>query len=143
MTATLIPPAAKSTVDSVREGLADIRDRVADIEAMPDWDKLAQMPGHLVDRATGRNRRPRWPFVALGVLAIVGIAVGVAMFVTNRNSFQNIEDLENEEDGVWTPGGNTHKAPTSHVASTAETTNESFPASDPMPSSMSPGIGRG
>jgi hypothetical protein len=141
MTATQLPPAAKSTMDAVREGLADIRDRVSDIEAMPDWDALAEIPGHLVDRATGRNRRPRWPFVALGVLAVVGIAFGVAMFMWNRSTTPSLEELENSEDGVWTPGGTTRKASTSHTASMAETTADSFPASDPMSSSLSPGVG--
>ena len=70
MTATLLPPAAKSTMDAVRDGLADIRDRVSDLEALPDfdklnlpdWDKVAHNTQDLFDRATGRKRRrPGWP----------------------------------------------------------------------------------
>ena len=140
MTATLLPPAARSTLESVREGLADIRDRVADIEAMPDWDKLAELPGHLVDRATGRNRRPRWPFLALGVLGIVGLAVGVAMFAMNRGFFQSQAESEtNDEDGR-TLDGTEAGASTDHAAST-EFGGHSFPASDPIVSPMTPGLG--
>ena len=142
MTATLLPPAARSTVDAVRDGLADIRDRVADIESMPDWDKLAELPGHLVDRATGRNRGPRWPLVALGVLGIVGLAVGVAMFAMNRGYFRSPADSEEiEEGGTWSPDGTTAGASTSHAAGIPEPGGHSFPASDPIVSPMSPGLG--
>jgi len=142
MTATAqLPPAAKATVDTVREGLADIRDRLAELDG-PDWQTIAEVPQQLVDKATGRNRRPRWPFVALGVLAVVGLAVGVAMFMMNRSSMEQMsDDLESEEDGVWTPGGSTHKAPTTHRSSMPEMDAQSFPASDAIQTPMSPSVG--
>jgi hypothetical protein len=148
MTATLLPPAAKSTMDAVREGLADIRDRVSDIEALPefdkltlpDWDKVAHNTQDLIDRATGRQRRrPAWPLVALGVLAVIGIAVGVTMFMLNRSSLEQMaDDLESDVDTPWTPNRTAAQA----MRTTGEeTTAGSFPASDPMPSPMSPGLG--
>jgi hypothetical protein len=139
-TATALPPAAKATIDAVREGLADIRDRVSDMESMPEWERIAEMPRELIDRATGRQRRrPSWPIVALGVVAVIGLAVGVTMFMLNRSSMNELADeLESDVDTPWTPNGT--GSTTATVPSSANTVG-TFPASDPMPSSMSPSIG--
>jgi hypothetical protein len=156
MTATQLPPTVKSTLEAVREGLVDIRDRVSDIEAlpdwdklsmpewdklsMPDWDKLAENTQGLIDRATGRQRRrPAWPLVAFGVLAVVAIAAGVPMYVMNRGSVDQLADeLESDVDQPWTPA----KAAADKATRTEfDTTAASFPASDPMPSPMSPSLG--
>jgi hypothetical protein len=150
MTATALPPAAKSTIHAVREGLADIRDRVSEMEALPDWDKiapdwnklapdwnkLAEIPGDLMDRATGRKRRrPAWPLIALGVVAVIGIAAAIAMFMMNRTSMDHFADeLESDVDTPWTPGTSTTKTASNNTVGT-------FPASDPIPSPMSPSIG--
>ena len=156
MTATQIPPAFKSTLEAVREGLVDIRDRVSDIEAlpdweklsmpewdkltMPDWDKLAENTQGLIDRATGRQRRrPAWPLVAFGVVAVVAIAAGVTMYMMNRTSMDQLsDDLESDVDQPWTPG---KAAADMSTRTDYDSTAASFPASDPMPSSMSPSLG--
>jgi hypothetical protein len=145
MTATALPPAARTTIDAVREGLADIRDRVSDMEALPDWekltpdwDKLAEIPGDLIDRATGRRRRPAWPLVALGVVAVVGLAAVLTVFMLNRSSMQQLADEpEPDADPTWTPATPTGKPRRQAEANTADT----FPASDPVPSPMSPSLG--
>jgi hypothetical protein len=146
MTATQVPPAAKQTMDAVREGLADIRDRISDMEtlpswdklALPDWDRVAENTQDLIDRATGRQRRrPPWPLVALGVVAVIGIAAAITMFMMNRTSVDQLADeLESDVDQPWTPGSTT-----SSGARTADSGVSSFPASDPTPSPMSPSVG--
>jgi len=146
MTATQLPPAAKQTMDAVREGLADIRDRVSDMEALPnwdkitlpDWDKVAEDTQDLINRATGRKRRrPAWPLVALGVVAVIGIAAAITMFLMNRTSMAQLADeLESDVDQPWTPG-----KPTTSSGTEVDSGASSFPASDPMPSSMSPSLG--
>jgi len=150
MTAIAVPPAAKSTMDAVREGLADIRDRVSDMEALPDWDKLSKMnwddvtegAQDFIDRATGRQRRPAWPLVALGAVAVVGLAVGLTLFMLNRTSMDQMADeLESDVDEPWTPGKTTTPGMRSAGTSMTDTSAGSFPASDPMPSPMSPSLG--
>jgi hypothetical protein len=152
-------------MSAVREGLADVRDRISDMEALPDWDKLtmpewdklsmprldklAENTQDLIDRATGRQRRrPAWPIVALGVVAVIGIAVGVTMFMMNRSSMQELtDDLESDIDSPWTPSGSTGAAAGTAIGTTTrgqhhpDDTAGSFPASDPMPSPMSPSLG--
>ena len=101
--------AGKNAKAEITGRLADIRDRVADIESMPEWDKLAEIPGELIDRATGRKRRrPAWPLVALGVVAVIGIAAAITMFMMNRTSMDKLADeLESDVDRPWTPAGST------------------------------------
>jgi hypothetical protein len=153
MTATALPPAAKSTIDAVREGLADIRSRVSDIEALPDWeklapdwdklapdwDKLAEIPGDLIDRATGRRRRrPAWPWVALGVVAVIGVAAALTVFMLNRTSMEQLDEVADPDgEAPWTPATPSGKPRRQAQANTADT----FPASDPVPSPMSPSLG--
>jgi hypothetical protein len=176
MATAQLPSAATLRAAAIRDGLADVRRRTANLEALATWSvsrRRASLLDRILDQAIpsgrpipSRRRRPdrRLPVLAavVGILAGIGIVAVLASIVLRRRAAMNAGAGEIDDETPLRPSeihGETSrdgKVPAADAAAAAAAARAdaradafaredadaaSFPASDPMPTAMSPGIG--